>query len=174
MTAVSEHPGVKYSGAPNNEELLISPGYPPEELWRRGPIAFIECVEEIPCNPCESACPKGAIRVGMPITNLPGLDGEKCIGCGICVAACPGLAIYIKDYKYSPDEASITFPYEYWPLPEKGQEVEMVDELGQVICSGVIIKVLQSRQNNHTPLITARYPREHFLRVKSIKRKFSI
>ena len=170
MRTANEHPGVKYSGAPNWEELVKSPGYPREELWRKGPIAFIECVEEIPCNPCEFSCARGAIEVGMSITNLPVLEGEKCIGCGICVAACPGLAIYIKDYTHKEAEASITFPYEYWPLPQKGQEVVMVDELGQEVCGGVVIRILETKQNNHTPLITVSYPKEHFLQVKSMKR----
>ncbi len=119
MTALSDHPGVKISGAPNKAEVQKSPGYSAPELWKKGPLAFIECVEEIPCNPCEASCPQGAISIGMPITNLPVLDGNKCIGCTKCIAACPGLAIYVKDYTYSDKEATITFPYEYWPLPQK-------------------------------------------------------
>ncbi|MFZ7102796.1 MAG: NADH-quinone oxidoreductase subunit I [Peptococcaceae bacterium] len=170
MTVLSKNPGVKISGAPNYAEVSKSPGFPAEESWRKGPVVFIECVEEIPCNPCEASCPRGAIQVGRPITNIPVLDSEKCIGCSLCVAACPGLAIYVKDYTYSPTEAAITFPYEYYPLPDKGAEITMVDELGEAICEGKILRIAMPEKYNHTPLITAVFPKEHFLQVKSLKR----
>lgn len=169
MTA-TYNPGVKISGAPNLEEVKKTPGYPEEKYWKKGPLVFIECVEAIPCNPCESSCPQGAITVGMPITNLPALDPEKCIGCGICVAACPGLAIYMKDYTYSENEATVSFPFEYWPLPEKEQEVTLVDEMGEAVCKGIVLRVLNTKKQNNTPVITVKYPKEYFERVKSIQR----
>ncbi|MCR4441466.1 MAG: 4Fe-4S binding protein [Peptococcaceae bacterium] len=170
MPGHSEHAGVKLSGAPNREELRNSPGYPPEGLWGKGPLAFIECVEEIPCNPCETSCPQGAIKVGKPITNLPVLDGNKCLGCGACIAACPGLAIYVKDYTFSETEALITFPFEYWPLPEKGRQVVLVDEMGEPVCRGEVLRVVDIPKNNRTPLITVKYPKEFFEEVKSMQR----
>lgn len=170
MKSAFDHRGVKLSGSPNKQEIARSPGYPTENYWKKGPLAFIECVEEIPCNPCESSCPQGAISVGNPITNLPVLDPEKCIGCGMCIAACPGLAIYVKNYNFSPQEASITFPYEYWPLPEKDQEVTLVNEMGKRICQGKVIRVTDIERNKHTPLITVSYPPEFFELVKTIER----
>ena len=47
----------------------------------------IECTQNIPCNPCQDACPKHCIRIGSNITALPSIDPEKkCTGCGGC---CP-------------------------------------------------------------------------------------
>ena len=86
---------LKICGAPSLEELRATPGFPTPEALARGPVAVIECVEEIPCNPCETSCPHGAITVGLPITRLPVLEAEKCRGCGLCIAACPGLAVYL-------------------------------------------------------------------------------
>jgi len=34
---------------------------PPRERLERGPVAIIECVQPIPCNPCVEACKSGAI-----------------------------------------------------------------------------------------------------------------
>ena len=77
------------TGVPSEDELLSSPGYPLAEDFEEGPIAVIECVQEIPCNPCEEACPNGCIVVGEPITNLPRFDASECTGCGLCTEICP-------------------------------------------------------------------------------------
>lgn len=162
---------LKLKGAPSLEELKASPAFPTPEQLRRGPIAVIECIEEIPCNPCEAACPMHAIHIGTPITNLPRLDVEKCIGCGKCISACSGLAIYVKDYTYSKETCSISFPYEYLPLPAVGAVVEMVDRHGQVLCKGTVLKVNNAKSNDHTAVVTAEYPKTFFEDVVSMKRQ---
>lgn len=161
---------LKKVGCPSIEELRSSPAFPKKEDYLKGPISVIECIEEIPCNPCETSCPKGAIKVGKPITNLPFIDFEKCTGCGICVAACPGLAIYVKDYNYSEEEALITFPYEYLPLPEAGDTVTAADRKGQAVCQGRIVKVLQTKASNKTALVSMSYEKKFFEDVVTMKR----
>ena len=83
--------GIKHSGALSAEEIMIV--LPNAERLRKGPVAILECVQEIPCNPCEKACPFGAITVGEDITALPRIDREKCTGCGACLKVCPVAAI---------------------------------------------------------------------------------
>ena len=161
---------LKKVGCPSIEELQNSPAFPKKEDYLKGPIAVIECIEEIPCNPCETSCPRGSIRVGKPITNLPLIDFEKCTGCGICVAACPGLAIYIKDYCYSEEEALITFPYEYLPLPNVGDTVTAADRKGKEVCPGKIVKVLQTKASNKTALVSMTYQKTFFEDVVTMKR----
>ena len=65
------------SGVLTYEECGADPSYPSEERYRKGPIAVIECVEAIPCNPCQTVCNRTVITVGEPITNLPRLIDQE-------------------------------------------------------------------------------------------------
>ena len=159
--------GVIYQGFPSEEELLKIPGTPSAERIKKGTVACIECAQEIPCNPCEEACPYGAITVGKPITNLPILDEDKCIGCGTCIAACPGLAIFMVNG--AKDQAEISFPYEYYPLPTKGGTAQCVDRAGNVIVDGKVLRVLKSPKFDATAVITVQVPMEYINIVRSIK-----
>ena len=162
--------GISYNGTPSEEELEKSPGYPPEKVQKKKKVVIIECVQEIPCNPCEEVCKFGAIYVGDPITNLPQVDFEKCIGCGQCIAKCPGLAIYLLDYNYNEDEAAISFPYEYYPFPNEGDIVNAVDRKGNFVCKGKVVKVSNPKVNECTAVITITFPKHYYKEVRSIER----
>lgn len=161
---------LKKFGAPSIEELKKSPAFPKTDDYNLGNIAVIECIEQIPCNPCETSCPQNAITVGNPITNLPTIDLEKCIGCGICVAKCPGIAIHLINLNYSEDKALITFPYEYLPLPENQSVVKLVDRMGKEVCDGKVEKIMSSKSYDLTKLITVSFDKQYYEDVISIKR----
>ena len=145
----------------NINKVKKSAGYPPAEIMNKGPVPIIECIEEIPCNPCETICNKNVIKVGNPITNLPRLlNPESCTGCGSCIAQCPGLAIFIVDKTFSNTEASISVPYELLPIPQKGEEILALNRNGEVICKGKIVKVRSNKKFNHTSIVTFTVPKE--------------
>ena len=152
------------------EELKAQTQYPSRERFAKGPVAVIECTHHIPCNPCEGSCPHDAILIGEDITHLPDLVEEKCIGCGLCVAQCPGLAIFIVDKTYSETEGTVAFPYEYYPTPAKGQEVEAVDRSGQVVCKGTVVKVINPKSFDRTPVVTIAVDLDKVEEVRSMKR----
>jgi Fe-S-cluster-containing hydrogenase component 2 len=163
--------GVKYTGIPSEEELLASPGAPSLARLERGPVAFIECVQDIPCNPCEEACPFGAIAVGEPITNLPVLNCEKCTGCGACIAQCPGLAIFKVHLHYTETTSLVEFPYEYCPLPRKGDMVPCGDRRGDHVTDGRIVSVKNAKAQDGTAVIGVEVPKAYGLEVRTICRK---
>jgi len=132
------------------------------------PIALIECFQNIPCNPCETSCAQNAITVGKPITNLPVLDADRCIGCGICVAACPGLAIFLLDMTFSANEALVTIPYEYFPLPKKGDEVCAVNETGETLCRARIYRVRNPERFDKTALVSIVVPKRFACEIREI------
>jgi Fe-S-cluster-containing hydrogenase component 2 len=158
------------NGSLTMEELVNTSGYPSKERFLRGPVAVIECVQEIPCDPCESSCPFGAIRVGEPTTNLPVLIEEDCVGCGRCLPGCPGLAIFLVDKTYSDGLSTISFPYEFLPLPEKGQQVWAVDREGESVCPAEVVKVSNPKGNDKTAVLTIAVPKDTADRVRGIKR----
>lgn len=166
---MSSREGILYTGTPSDEERLNCPGRPSEERIAKGPVAVIECVQEIPCNPCEAACPFGAIKVGRPITNLPQLDEEACTGCGVCIAACPGLAIFKIDETYSEREALVEFPYEYYPLPAKGDTVTVVNRFGEAVGKGTVVSVKQPKKFDNTAVIGVRVAKELADQVRGMK-----
>ncbi|MFX1420225.1 MAG: FAD-dependent oxidoreductase, partial [Promethearchaeota archaeon] len=84
------------------------------------------CNQEIPCNPCTSVCDQEQIEtIDDLITQLPYFKGEQdCIGCGKCVAVCPGLAVVLLDYRKDKKNPLVTFPFELTENKlEKGQKV---------------------------------------------------
>lgn len=144
--------------------------YPSEERLKKGPVAVCECLEKIPCNPCETACRFGAITIGENIADTPKLNEEKCTGCGMCIAACSGLAIFIMDKSYSDEVGSVAFPYEYLPLPEVGAIVDAVDRSGKTVCKGKVKKIAQTKLSDRTTVITLEVPLDFVDEVRGIKR----
>jgi Fe-S-cluster-containing hydrogenase component 2 len=144
------------------------PEVPGAERRAQGPVAVIECYEEIPCNPCEEACNQGAIFVGEPITSLPDLEAERCNGCGLCIPACPGLAIFVIDESYSEEESTIMLPYEFLPLPRKGMTVKALDSQGQVVGEARVLEVRNPKAYDCTPVIKIEVPKELSMTVRHI------
>ncbi|MGI6054693.1 MAG: (2Fe-2S)-binding protein [Clostridium sp.] len=149
------------------EEVCSVPGFPGEETLKKKKCVVIECSQNIPCNPCEAACPHGAITVGEPITNLPVVDTDKCIGCGLCVAKCPGQAIFLVDMTGENVDA-VTLPYEYYPLPEQGQEVYCLSRDGHFVVKGRVKKVVMTRVNDRTAVVEVEVPKGYGMQVRNI------
>lgn len=151
-------------------ELQEKQKLPDAERFQRGPVAVLECIQQIPCNPCEASCPFGAITVGSPITNLPVLDAKKCKGCGTCVAKCPGMAIFVVDKSYSGTKGSVSFPYEYYPLPQAGDEVAALNRKGEAVGTGKVLKVTNPASFDHTPVVTVETDLSLTDEVRNIKK----
>jgi len=152
------------------EKLKKSPGWPSEEALEKGPVAVIECLEEIPCNPCETVCPKGSITVGYPITNLPEFN-NVCTGCGKCIVICPGLAIFLVEKNYSETESALTIPYELLPLPNKGDKIIALNREGEPVCEGTVVKVQTNKNYNKTNLVKIIIPKNYYNEVRFFKIK---
>ncbi|HWR26807.1 MAG TPA: 4Fe-4S dicluster domain-containing protein [Candidatus Thermoplasmatota archaeon] len=112
---------------------------PSEKQLEKG-VAILECVQEIPCNPCVESCPVHAISM-KDINAPPVNDFEKCIGCTKCVGICPGLAIFVVRVKGK--KAWVTLPYEFVPVPQVGDSVNALDRTGTIRGKAIVKKVVK-------------------------------
>lgn len=114
-----------------------------------GVFPVFHCFEEVPCNPCTSVCPEGAIRTERDeITGLPYMvEDAKCKGCMNCVAVCPGLAITVVDYRKDKEHPAVTLPYEIWrERVEEGEKIPVTDEDGAILGRYTVEKVLSKQK----------------------------
>ena len=135
---------------------------PTDEQLKKG-VAIIECVQEIPCDPCVAVCPVNAISM-KDINDIPRIDFDKCTGCSRCVGICPGLAIFVV--KVKDDKAFITLPYEFLPIPKVGDKVTAFDREGKPRGIARVVKVNRSVK---TAVVTIEVKKDLAMEVRNIK-----
>ena len=137
-----------------------------------GIFPIFHCSQEIPCNPCTSICPKGAIRIeGDDILGLPTFDKSACIACEQCVAICPGLAVTLVDYRKKDAEGLlVSIPYEFPKAKIKeGDMVTVLDTLGAVLGHVPVVKVRAPKFADHALLVKVKAPSEIAKRIAGIQ-----
>lgn len=157
-----------------------SPVVPCSE-WR--PVFF--CSEEIPCNPCATVCPVGAIQLRPMhgnIMDLPYFEGDRCTGCGSCVAVCPGLAITlmrripgekaladkVSGDKASGDRAQVVLPWEFNADFDIGTELNLVDQKGDFVERAPVVSKRRVSSRN-TWLLTFHVDIAHASKIAGIR-----
>jgi len=161
--AADEDPGtaseeLNRTGVPSDRD--VARVTPPGEALSKGPKAIVECYERIPCNPCATSCKTGAIAPFDDINDLPRFDPDKCNGCGACIARCPGLAIFVVDLTYSESEALVKLPYEFLPLPEKGEKVRALSRAGEDLGEARVVRVQSAKALDHCAVVWLAVPKE--------------
>lgn len=127
----------------------------------------MECTQNIPCNPCQDACPKGCITIGENITSLPVVDSaHECIGCGMCVASCSGQAIFLVNEETEEGYGEVTMPYEFLPLPAEGDKGVALGRDGKEICKAVVAKIRSAKAFDNTNLLTIKVPKDMVMRAR--------
>jgi len=150
----------------------VSPERPPEV--EAGVFPVFHCLQEIPCDPCVSACPRGLIRIEGDIRRPPTFvleDPQKsCTGCERCVLACPGLAITLVDYRQDPEHPTVTLPYEFLRESiEVGDRVTVLDTEGNVLGEVEVVGVRERKASDRTIAVQVRAPREYARRIAGLR-----
>lgn len=92
---------------------------------------------------------------------------KKCIGCGLCVAQCPGQACFLVDMSHE-EYDTVTLPYEYYPLPEKDQEVYGLSRDGKYVIKAVVVRIVLTKKNDRTAVIEVKVPKGYGMKVRNI------
>ncbi|MCD4828184.1 MAG: FAD-dependent oxidoreductase [Candidatus Cloacimonetes bacterium] len=148
---VAGAPDIPASLSAKADILKAHPGCIDEQEFstlREGVYPVLHCLQEIPCNPCSTVCPTNAIHMkGDPILGNPYYEGS-CVGCGKCVAICPGLAITLVDYRKDRAHPTVTVPYELSNHPvQPGSVVTVVDISGHMLDSLEVAAVVTMKEN---------------------------
>ena len=148
------------------EKTDIKQFLPSRERLNTGPVAIIECFQKIPCDPCFASCSKGAILPFDNINDLPKMDFSLCDGCALCVAACPGIAIFVIDMTYSEDSALLKLPHEFVPLPQKDETVTLLDRYGSAVAEGKVVRSIKFKDKTAVVWVTA--PKELAMDIRAV------
>jgi len=154
--------------------MKAKPPHPIEidiKFKEEGVYPVFYCNQEIPCNPCTTVCEQEQIvTIDNIITQLPYFKGEKeCIGCGKCVAVCPGLAVVLIDYRKDQDNPLVTFPFELTKEKlEKGQKVIVVSN-DKDLNTYEIHRARTLKEFPKTQLVTIKMPSEFAKQATAIK-----
>lgn len=124
-----------------------------KESGKQHRYLVLDCREQIPCNPCEEVCGKGAVVIGDNLNGAPVFSADKCDGCGLCINVCPGSCIYLVE-EAGAGRARVTMAYDRLPRPAVGSEVTLVGDGGETIGQGIVRRVKNTRTDRHLWQVT--------------------
>ena len=119
--------------------------WPKEDGWQ--PV--LHCYQEIPCNPCTTVCPHDSIQLSGntgTIMDIPEFGG-KCIGCGLCVLICPGLAITLVRRSKQEGRAEVVLPYEFDHSFQTGSTVNLRAPEGEDLGNGTVLATRYNKKH---------------------------
>ncbi len=140
-----------------------------------GVVPVFHCTQEIPCDPCTTACPQGLIHIDeTDIRRLPAFLADEvkkvCIGCERCVSLCPGLAITLVDYRADPGTPTVTIPYEFLrDSIHTGDRVTVLDAEGETLGNVEVVGVRAIKAFDRTLAVRVRAPHALAVRIAGIQ-----
>ncbi len=150
------------------EILKSRPGKSVPETYpagENGVFPLLHCVQEIPCDPCTTVCPRDLIHIHSDdIRALPAFEvadpAKACTGCEKCVTICPGLAVTLVDYRKDPAWPTVTLPFEFLrERIEVGDRVVVLDTEGKPLGQVEVTGVRAIKANDRTLLVKVRVPK---------------
>ena len=63
---------------------------------------------------------------------------------------------------------TVTIPYEYYPLPQKGQDVYGLGRDGKYLVKAEVLRVIMTKVNDRTAVIEVKVPKGYGMKVRNI------
>lgn len=136
----------------------------PKELHKQRQIASIECIESIPCNLCEEACPTQAIEINRLKNKF--LIEANCTACGLCLQACPSNVPIMINEKEGQSSSTLIFPLGAQVPRKTGELATIVNRRGDTLGSGRVQKI----EEGQVSLIQLDVPSHLAWEAREIKR----
>ncbi|HLE00716.1 MAG TPA: 4Fe-4S binding protein [Bdellovibrionota bacterium] len=126
----------KWMSSNDSRELRAFAGVP-KELFKKGFVASVECIEPISCNLCQTGCPEGAIEKGRVLIE------SKCTGCGVCLQICPSAAIAMLREDGDRSTSLLALPWRGHRRWSVGEFASLLNRRGEVLGSGRVIEEIR-------------------------------
>jgi ferredoxin/bacterioferritin-associated ferredoxin len=104
-------------------------------------VASIECVEEIECSLCQSACPEEAIQISREAARF--LDESKCTACGKCLDLCPAKVPVLIHEPEGRSQAKLTLSFRGRRPFRTHELASLVNRRGEVLGSGKVLESIE-------------------------------
>jgi len=138
-----------------------------------GFMPVLHCIQQIPCDPCSTLCPKELIEISdNDIRNIPIFLGNayQCIHCKKCVAGCPGLAITLVDSRKDPDYPIVSIPFEFnVEILREKELVTLLDTTGNFLGELPISRVYAIPKMDKTLIVEVKAPKAWAARIAGVR-----
>jgi len=133
-----------------------------EDLWR-----LSNAFREFLATHASICASKG--RSGLSGTSMTSLKSilRNVQGAGSASVAVRGWPFFVVDISGPTQEGSVSLPYEFFPLPKKGEDVLALDREGGVVGTGTVQKV--QRKKNKRSVITIAVPKDLVMVVRNVR-----
>ena len=85
------------------------------------------------------------------------------------MGACSGQAIFLINDAFEDGYGTVGIPYEFLPLPEKGDKGLALDRSGKEVCGAVVVEVKNSKAMDKTPMLVMKVPKAELARARFFK-----
>ena len=89
----------------------------------------------------------------------------------MCVASCSGQAIFLVDEDTGDGYGTVTLPYEFLPIPEKGTKGVALGRDGHEVCEAEVVECRTSPAFDQTRLLTIRVPKDAAMKARFFSRE---
>ena len=87
------------------------------------------------------------------------------------MASCSGQAIFLVDENAEEGFATVMLPYEFLPLPAKGEKGTALGRNGQAVCDAEVVEIRTAPAFDRTSLLTIKVPSAYAMKARFYRKE---